>query len=51
MYMGLLHHLILMLNSGFGKFKRGRTSLEDEARSERPVNGTDDEMCNKVRQF
>ena len=32
-----------------GKFKRGRTSLEDEARSGRPVDVTDEEMCNKVR--
>jgi len=32
-----------------GEFKRGRTSLEDEARSGRPVDVTDDEMCNKVK--
>ena len=32
-----------------GEFKRGRTSLEDEARSGRPVDVTDEEMCNKVR--
>ena len=31
------------------EFKRGRTSLEDEARSERPLDATDEEMCNKVR--
>jgi len=49
MCMGLMHHLILMLNSGLGEFKRGRTSLEDEDRSGRPVDGNDDEMCNKVR--
>ena len=31
-----------------GKFKRGRTSLEDETRSRRPPDATDEEMCNKV---
>ena len=31
-----------------GEFKRGRTSL-DEARSGRPLDATDEEMCNKVR--
>ena len=32
-----------------GKFKRGRRSLEDEARSGRPLDATDEEMCKKVR--
>ena len=32
-----------------GQFKRGRTSLEDEARSGRPMDATDEEMCEKVR--
>ena len=32
-----------------GAFKRGRTSLEDEAWSERPLDATDEEMCKKVR--
>ena len=32
-----------------GEFKRGRTSLEDETRSGRPSDATDEEMCNKVR--
>ena len=31
-----------------GEFKRGRTSQEDEARSGRPLDATD-EMCKKVR--
>ena len=31
-----------------GEFKRGRTSLEDETRSGRPSDATDEEMCNKV---
>ena len=48
MFMGLLHHLMLRLNSGYGEFKRGRTSLEDEARSGRPLDVTDEEMCKKV---
>ena len=33
----------------FGEFKRGRTSLEEETRSGRPSDATDEEMCNKVR--
>ena len=37
------------LNSGLGEFKRGRTSLEDESRSGRPSDATDEEMYNKVR--
>ena len=32
-----------------GEFKRGRTSLEDEARSRRPLDATDETMCKKVR--
>ena len=32
-----------------GEFKRGRTSLEDEARSGRQLDATDEEKCNKVR--
>ena len=32
-----------------GTFKRGWTSLEDEARSGRPLDATDEEMCKKVR--
>ena len=31
------------------EFKRGRTSLEDEARSGHPLDATDEEMCMKVR--
>ena len=32
-----------------GEFKPGRTSLEDEARSGRPLDATDQEMCKNVR--
>ena len=32
-----------------GEFKRDRTSLEDEARSGRPLDATDEEMCKKIR--
>ena len=32
-----------------GGFKRSRTSLEDETRSGRPSDATDEEMCKKVR--
>ena len=32
-----------------GEFKRGRTSLEDEARSGRLLDATDEDMCKKVR--
>ena len=32
-----------------GEFKRSRMSLEDETRSGRPSNDTNEEMCNKVR--
>ena len=32
-----------------GEFKRGRTSLEDEARSGRLLDATDEAMCKKVR--
>ena len=30
-----------------GEFKRGRTSFEDEARSGRSLDATDEEMCKK----
>ena len=32
-----------------GEFKCSRMSLEDETRSGRPSDATDEEMCNKVR--
>ena len=32
-----------------GEFKRGNTSLEDKARSGRPLDATDEDMCKKVR--
>ena len=31
------------------EFKRSRTSVEDETRSGRPSDATDEEMCNKVQ--
>ena len=34
---------------GVGEYKRGRTSLEDETRSGRPSDATDEEMYYKVR--
>ena len=43
MFMGLPHHLMLSLILSRG------TSLEDEARSGRPLDATDEEMCKKVR--
>ena len=45
MFMGLQHHLKFCV----GEFKRGRTSVEDEARSGCPLDATDEEMCKKVR--
>ena len=45
--MRLLHHLILEF--WVGEFKRGRTSLDGEARYGRPLDATDEEMCKKVR--
>ena len=32
-----------------GEFKRGRTSLEDEAGSGCPLDATDEEKCRKIR--
>ena len=49
MFMGLLLHLMLKVNFWVRKSKCGRTSLEDEARSGRPLDTTDEEMCQKVR--
>ena len=37
------------VNFWIGEFKRGRTSLKDEARPGRPLDATDEEMCKKVR--
>ena len=37
------------VKSWVGEFKRSRTSLEDETRSGRPSDATDEEMCKKVR--
>ena len=38
-----------MVKFWVGEFKCGRTSLENEARSGRPLDATDEEMCKKVR--
>ena len=48
MFMGLLHHHA-QVKFWVGEFKRGRTSLEDEARSGRPLDATDEKMCKNVR--
>ena len=50
MFMGLLHHLTssyAQVKFWVGEFKRRRTSLEDEARSGRLQDATDEEMCKK----
>ena len=47
MAIGLLHHR-MYVKFLVGEFNRGRTSLEDETRSRRPSDVTDEEMCNKV---
>ena len=47
--MGLLHHRMHKFKFWVGEFKRSRTFLEDETRSGRPSDATDEEMCNKVR--
>ena len=43
--MGLLHHRMHKLNSGLGN----SNAVEDETRSGRPSDATDEEMCNKLR--
>ena len=42
MFMGLLHHV--QVKFWVGDFKRGRTSLEGEARSGRQLDTTDEEI-------
>ena len=49
MFMGLLHHRMHKLNSGLGNSNSVEHFLEDETRSGRPSDATDEEMCNKVR--
>ena len=49
MFVGLLHHRMHKLNSGLGNSKAVECLLEDENRSGRPSDATDEEMCNKVR--
>ena len=41
--------IVCTVNFWVGEFKRSRTCLEDETRSGRPSDATDEEMCNKVR--
>ena len=48
MFMGPLHHHA-QVKIWVGEFKCGRTSLEDEAMSGRPLDATDEEMCKEVR--
>ena len=45
MFMGLLHHRMHKLNSGLGN---SNAVEQDETRSGRPSDATDEEMCNKV---
>ena len=49
MFMGLLQPSYAQVKFWVGEFKRGRASSEDEARSGRPLDATDEEMCKKVR--
>ena len=42
-FMDILHYLILGR-----EFKRGRTTVEVKARSERPLGATDEEICKNV---
>ena len=49
MFMGLLAPSYAQVEFRVGEFKRGRTSLENEARSGCPLDATDEEMCKKVR--
>ena len=49
MFMGLLAPSYAHVKFWIGEFKRGRTPLEDEARSGRPLDATNEEMCKKVR--
>ena len=48
MFMGLLHQFNAQVKLWVGEFKRGRTSLEDEARSGCPLDATNEEMCKIV---
>ena len=41
--------ILIWVKFWVGEFKCGRTSSEDEARSGRPLDATDKEMCKKVR--
>ena len=39
----------MLIKFRVGEFKRGRTSLENEAMSGHPLDATKEEMCKKVR--
>ena len=47
MFMGLLYHF--MLTFKFWEGERGRTCLEDEARSVHPLDTIDEKMCKTMR--
>ena len=49
MFMGFAAPSYAQDKFSVGEFKRGRTSVEDEARSGHPLDATDEKMCKKTR--